>query len=296
MTVLRIYLRLLKKQQQQQQSRNKYTYIFDFHVHKHHLEKPHQQKWKNGKKVVSSLYCINIWTSLRRWVKLNSKLNFTVVTQSINTNKTNHVCIYYIISCALVLFRRSWRSMAGWELKWASACLMVTLERCFSSLFRNISTRWDLQPFRQLVPVVHYVCSLFTTLGSENMLFSFLKQHHILGDHYHMSYSPSLLGLNSLQFFWSVLTDTFAKFLIVPTILWTLVSPNLSWKCCWKPDEDCSRGLGITKQNQRIVSHAGCTCRSSLPRTVFPFFQYHGQLKIHCNASILPGELLCRIE
>lgn len=116
---------------------------------------------------------------MRRWVKLNGKLNFTAVTQNINTNKTNCVYTYYIISQAFVLSRRAWRSMGGWELEWASACLTVTLERCFPSPFRNISTQRDLQPLRQLDPVVCYVLSAFTTLGSKNT-FSFLKQPYIL--------------------------------------------------------------------------------------------------------------------
>lgn len=180
----------------------------------------------------------------------------------------------------MVFFRIAWRSMAGWELTWASVCHMVTLGGCFSSLCRNISTQWGLQPFRQLVPVVHYIRSLFTTLVSGNTLFSFLKQPHMLGHHYHMSYSPPLLGLNSLRFFRSSLQKhllTFLLFLLLLFEHWLVqifhgnAAGNLT--------EDCRQGLGITKQNQRTVLRAGCTCRFIHPRMVFPFFQCHRQLK-----------------
>lgn len=48
--------------------------------------------------------------------------------------------------------------------------------------------------------------------------------------------------------------------------------------------EDCSRGLSITEQNQRIASHADCACRFIHPRIVFPLLQSHAQLKIRYTA------------
>lgn len=195
------------------------------------------------------------------------------VTQSINTNKTN-VCIYFIISCILVVYGRAWRSMAGRQPKWASASSVVTLERCFSSFFRNVSTPWDLQPFRQLVPVVHYIHSLFTTLGSETTLFSFLKQPHIPADHYQLSYSPFLLGLKSLQFFWFVITDTLAKFLIIPTaFIWRLFGPNPSWKLFWKP---AAWALALVSRTKEFVCVLVVLGGLSTPEWYFPFFSTMG--------------------
>lgn len=247
---LRTHLHLQKKPQQQQSWNNsehsKYPYISYFLVHKH-IWKSLIHKNECMRKKKCFLHCIALMSELYKEMGQAEWQN-TTVTQSINTNKTN-VCTYFIISCTLVLYKRAWRSMAGRQPKWAFACSVVTVERCFSSFFRNISTPWDLQPFRQLVPVVHCIHSLFTTLGSETTLLFFLKQPHIPADHYHMSYSPFLLGLNSLQFFWSVLTDTFVKFLIVPTaLLWRLFSPNCSWKLYWKPAAGALALLNRTKE------------------------------------------------